>query len=158
MVNPDTRFRAGKPGVILSEAAFAIGSPLLEARSSGSRRGKRNDCAYLRVADLRCCRMGVSVKTVRRRIADGILPVYRCGRILRLDPNDVDGMFCRYPQLTAAALGSTGRRPARRATRSAFSRPAWPPKVAIQRNGSGASPRAVQQSWGLARDGGRCSR
>jgi excisionase family DNA binding protein len=60
-------------------------------------------------------RMGVSVKTVRRRIADGVLPVYRCGRILRLDPNDVDGMFCRYPQLTAAALGSTGRRPARRA-------------------------------------------
>jgi hypothetical protein len=24
-------------------------------------------------------RMGVSVKTVRRRIADGVLPVYRCG-------------------------------------------------------------------------------
>jgi len=43
-------------------------------------------------------RMGASVKTVRRRIADGVLPVYRCGRILRLDPNDVDGMFCRYPQ------------------------------------------------------------
>ena len=60
-------------------------------------------------------RMGVSVKTVRRRNADGVLPVYRCGRILRLDPNDVDGMFCRYPQLTLAALGSTGRRPARRA-------------------------------------------
>ena len=60
-------------------------------------------------------RMGLSVKTVRRRIADGLLPVYRCGRILRLDPNDVDGMFCRYPQLTVAALGFTGRRPARRA-------------------------------------------
>ena len=59
--------------------------------------------------------IGVSVKTLRRRIAHGVLPVYRCGRILRLDPNDVDGMFCRYPQLTVAALGSTGRRPARRA-------------------------------------------
>ena len=58
-------------------------------------------------------RMGVSVKTVRRRIADGVLPVYRCGRIMRLDPNDVDGMFFRSPQLTAAR-GSTRRRPARR--------------------------------------------
>jgi excisionase family DNA binding protein len=61
-------------------------------------------------------RTGVSVKTVRRRIADGVLPAYRCGRILRLDPNDVDGMFCRYPQLTAAVRGSTSRRPPRRAT------------------------------------------
>jgi excisionase family DNA binding protein len=60
-------------------------------------------------------RMGVSVKTVRRRIADGVLPAYRSGRILRLDPNDVDGMFCRYPQLTAAARGSTGQRPGHRA-------------------------------------------
>lgn len=54
-------------------------------------------------------RMGVSVKTVRRRIADGVLPAYRCGRILRLDPNDVDGMFRRYPQLTAAGLGYAHR-------------------------------------------------
>jgi len=61
-------------------------------------------------------RLGVSVKTLRRRLAQGFLPVYRCGRILRLDPNDVDGMFCRYPQPTVAALGSTGRRPARRAS------------------------------------------
>jgi excisionase family DNA binding protein len=60
-------------------------------------------------------RMGVSVKTVRRRIAEGVLPVYRCGRILRLDPNDVDGMFFRSPQSTAAAPHrSIGRRPARR--------------------------------------------
>ena len=61
-------------------------------------------------------RIGVSVKTLRRRIAQGVLPVYRCGRILRLDPDDVDRMFCRYPQLTVAALGSTGRQPARRAS------------------------------------------
>ena len=59
-------------------------------------------------------RMGVSVKTVRRRIADGVLPVYRCGRILRLDPTDVDGMFCRSPRPTAAASGAMGRRPVRR--------------------------------------------
>jgi excisionase family DNA binding protein len=54
-------------------------------------------------------RMGVSVKTVRRRIADGVLPVYRCGRILRLDPNDVDGMFRRSPRPTVAASHSMGR-------------------------------------------------
>ncbi len=51
-------------------------------------------------------RIGVSVKTIRRRIADGVLPVYRCGRILRLDPDDVDAMFCRYPQWTALATSS----------------------------------------------------
>ena len=61
-------------------------------------------------------RIGVSVKTLRRRITEGVLPVYRSGRILRLDPNDVDAMFCRYPQLSAAAFGSAGRRPARRAS------------------------------------------
>jgi excisionase family DNA binding protein len=61
-------------------------------------------------------RMGVSVKTVRRKIAEGVLPAYRCGRILRLDPNDVDNMFCRYPQLTAATLGPIGRRPPTRAS------------------------------------------
>ena len=61
-------------------------------------------------------RMGVSVKTVRRKIAEGVLPAYRCGRILRLDLNDVDNMFCRYPRSTAAALGPTGRQPPRRAS------------------------------------------
>lgn len=61
-------------------------------------------------------RIGVSVKTIRRRIAEGVLPVYRCGRILRLDPNDVDAMFRRYPQWTPAASNSTARRPARRAS------------------------------------------
>ena len=61
-------------------------------------------------------RIGVSVKTIRRRIADGVLPVYRCGRILRLDPDDVDAMFSRYPQWTASEFSNTGRRPARRAS------------------------------------------
>ncbi len=42
-------------------------------------------------------RTGMSTKTLRRRIAAGVLPVYRCGRILRLDPEEVDGMFRRYP-------------------------------------------------------------
>jgi hypothetical protein len=57
-------------------------------------------------------RRGVSVKPVRRRIADGVLPVYRCSRIMRLDPHDVDGMFFRSPQLPSAR-SSTSRWPAR---------------------------------------------
>lgn len=61
-------------------------------------------------------RIGVSVKTIRRRIAEGILPVYRCGRILRLDPDDVDAMFSRYPKWTPTEFSSTGRRPRRRAS------------------------------------------
>ena len=60
-------------------------------------------------------RIGVSVKTIRRRIAEGVLPVYRCGRILRLDPADVDAMFSRYPSWTSTELGSRGRQ-ARRAS------------------------------------------
>ena len=61
-------------------------------------------------------RIGVSVKTNRRRIAEGVLPVYRCGRILRLDPDDVDAMFRRYPQWTPGSeFSSTRRRQARRA-------------------------------------------
>jgi len=61
-------------------------------------------------------RIGVSVKTIRRRIAEGVLPVYRCGRILRLDPEDVDAMFSRYPQWTTSESHSAGRRSARPAS------------------------------------------
>lgn len=46
-------------------------------------------------------RIGVSVKTLRRRIAEGVLPVNRCGRILTLDPGDVDALFHRCPQPTS---------------------------------------------------------
>lgn len=44
-------------------------------------------------------RIGVSVKTLRRRIAEGVLPVHRCGRTLTLDPGDVDALFhrCQHP-------------------------------------------------------------
>ena len=61
-------------------------------------------------------RIGVSVKTIRRRIAEGVLPVYRCGRILRLDPDDVDAMFIRYPRWSAPGSNSTGRCTSRRAS------------------------------------------
>ena len=39
-------------------------------------------------------RTGVGVETLRRRIATGDLPAYRCdARILRVDPNDVDELM-----------------------------------------------------------------
>lgn len=88
----------------------------LETRASGRRKGNEMAARTYESMASAAARMGVSVKTVRRRIADGVLPAYRCGRIIRLDPNEVDGMFYRSAQLTAAApRGSTGRRPARHA-------------------------------------------
>lgn len=42
--------------------------------------------------------MSVSVKTVRRRIADGTLPAYRCGRrVIRVRVADLDLAFRRIP-------------------------------------------------------------
>ena len=41
--------------------------------------------------------MSVSVKTVRRRIADGTLPAYRCGRVIRVRIEDLDLAFRRIP-------------------------------------------------------------
>ena len=41
--------------------------------------------------------MSVSVKTVRRRIADGTLPAYRCGRVIRVRIEDHDLAFRRIP-------------------------------------------------------------
>jgi excisionase family DNA binding protein len=34
--------------------------------------------------------LGVSIKTVRRRIEAGELPVIRDGRVIRVHPNDLD--------------------------------------------------------------------
>jgi len=42
-------------------------------------------------------RTGISTKTLRRQIAAGTLTAYRCGRLIRLDPNDVDRMMVRVP-------------------------------------------------------------
>ena len=45
-------------------------------------------------------RTGISVKTLRRRIADGSLPAYRTGRrIIRVSPEEVDGLL--KPELVA---------------------------------------------------------
>ena len=61
-------------------------------------------------------RVGVSVKTIRRRIAEGVLPAVRSDRSLHLDPKDVDALLRRYPQRTASKFASTAPRPARRAS------------------------------------------
>ena len=42
-------------------------------------------------------RTGISTKTLRRRIAAGALTAYRCGRLIRLDPEDVDRILVRVP-------------------------------------------------------------
>jgi excisionase family DNA binding protein len=42
-------------------------------------------------------RTGMSIKTLRRRIACGQLTAYRSGRIIRLDPNDVDHLLAPFP-------------------------------------------------------------
>ena len=40
-------------------------------------------------------RTGMSTRTLRRHIAGGKLTAYRCGRLIRLDPQDVDRMMVR---------------------------------------------------------------
>lgn len=60
-------------------------------------------------------RIGVSVKTIRRRIAEGVLPVVRSGRSPHLDPKDVDALLRRFPQRRASE-SSPRARPARRAS------------------------------------------
>ncbi|MFZ1285943.1 MAG: helix-turn-helix domain-containing protein [Candidatus Phosphoribacter sp.] len=43
-------------------------------------------------------RTGLSIRTLRRRIADGHLAAYRSGpRVIRVDPDDVDRMLVRIP-------------------------------------------------------------
>ena len=43
-------------------------------------------------------RTGLSIRTLRRRIATGHLAAYRSGaRVIRVDPDDVDRMMVRMP-------------------------------------------------------------
>jgi len=43
-------------------------------------------------------RPGLSIRTLRRRIASGELAAYRSGaRVIRVDPDDVDRMMVRMP-------------------------------------------------------------
>jgi excisionase family DNA binding protein len=44
--------------------------------------------------------MSVSVKTLRRRIADGTIPAYRCGRrVIRIRVDDLERAFCPIPSV-----------------------------------------------------------
>lgn len=43
-------------------------------------------------------RIGVSIKTLRRRISAGQLRAYRCGpRLIRVEPNEVDRLMRPVP-------------------------------------------------------------
>src|SRR3954451_16451590 len=44
-------------------------------------------------------RTGVSAQTLRRRIACGQLAAYRTGRLIRVNPDDVDRLLVRSPPL-----------------------------------------------------------
>ena len=49
-------------------------------------------------------RTGLSTKTIRRRIASGVLAAYRSGpRVLRVDPDDVDQVMVRLPTLSSGS-------------------------------------------------------
>lgn len=59
-------------------------------------------------------RTGLSTKTIRRRIASGVLAAYRSGpRVLRVDPNDVDRMMVRLPTMSAGPESWAEPRPSR---------------------------------------------
>ncbi|WP_404347543.1 excisionase family DNA-binding protein [Phycicoccus jejuensis] len=59
-------------------------------------------------------RTGVSVKTLRRRIAAGELSAYRSGRLIRVVAGDVDALFVPIPTLRAVGEGAAARRSAAR--------------------------------------------
>lgn len=40
---------------------------------------------------------GVSTDTIRRRIADGTLPAFKVGRVIRIRPEDVDAFMRPIP-------------------------------------------------------------
>ncbi|MDK9646984.1 helix-turn-helix domain-containing protein [Propionibacterium freudenreichii] len=47
--------------------------------------------------------LGVSVATIQRRIADGTLPAYRSGRMVRVKLSDLERMMKRIPTMDAVA-------------------------------------------------------
>lgn len=51
---------------------------------------------YLSLADA-ATYADLSVKTVRRRIADGTLPAYRAGRLIKVRREDLDVLFRQIP-------------------------------------------------------------
>ncbi|NHA68238.1 helix-turn-helix domain-containing protein [Phycicoccus sp. CMS6Z-2] len=57
-------------------------------------------------------RTGMSTKTLRRRIAAGELPAYRSGRLIRVDPTDVDALLVLVPTVGSVTTDGFTRRPA----------------------------------------------
>lgn len=53
-------------------------------------KAKNESCQRLLSLQDACAVLGVSIKTLRRRIKAGDLPVIRDGRIIRVHPNDLD--------------------------------------------------------------------
>ena len=53
-------------------------------------------------------RTGVSIRTLRRRIACGELVAYRTGRLIRVDPDDVDHLLVRVPTARSTEYRSYG--------------------------------------------------
>jgi excisionase family DNA binding protein len=51
---------------------------------------------YLSLADA-ATYTDLSVKTLRRRIADGTLPAYRTGRLIKIRRDDLDVLFRQIP-------------------------------------------------------------
>ena len=49
-------------------------------------------------------RTGINAQTFRRRIAYGQLPAYRSGRLIRVEPADVDALLVRIPTATVASV------------------------------------------------------
>ena len=50
-------------------------------------------------------RTGISTQTLRRRIACGQLVAYRTGRLIRVDPDDVDHLLARIPTARPTQYG-----------------------------------------------------
>lgn len=54
--------------------------------------------------------VGVSTKTIRRRVADGTIPAHRIGpRLVRVDLDDVDDAFRTIPTATRQDQAAAGR-------------------------------------------------
>ena len=56
-------------------------------------------------------RTGMSLKTLRRRIAGGELAAFRSGRIIRVQPSDVDALLVRIPTMTPPGPPAFARLP-----------------------------------------------
>ncbi|WP_307148356.1 helix-turn-helix transcriptional regulator [Janibacter terrae] len=82
------------PCVSLGDPLPCLVMVMKEAHMTTSTTTRRQFETLSQAAD----RTGLSVRTLRRRIAAGMLPAYRSGpRVLRVDPADVDRLMVRIP-------------------------------------------------------------